>query len=270
MASSLNEQMFKTLIACVAGFSSLILTPSISARAADTPSPALMVLNKGDTSLVIVDPQTLGVVGRVFCGQDPHEVIAAADGKTAYVSNYGGFGPGLHTLSVVDLVAQKPLPTVDLGALRSPHGMAIADGKIYFTAEGSKVIGRYDPAAGKIDWVLGLGQDRTHMIVVAKDGKRIFTSNVNSNTISILEQGTAAVNRRRPTDPGGPGGPPPDRGGPGWAGTRWAGRARRTWWSPRRWARTCRLDRNPHQSRQRPRRFRCLTRWQRIMGRQLS
>jgi YVTN family beta-propeller protein len=178
--------------------------------AAATPSPALLVLSKGDTSLAIVDPVAMAVVGRAFAGQDPHEVVTSPDGKLAYISNYGGFGAGFHTLSLVDLVAQRPLTPIDLGPLRSPHGLAVADGKVYFTVEGSKAIGRYDPAAGKVDWVLGLGQGRTHMIVVSKDAKRIVTSNVNSDTISILEQ----TQGRGPGGPP-PGGPPPDGGNGG-------------------------------------------------------
>jgi YVTN family beta-propeller protein len=63
-----------------------------------------------------------------------------------------------------------------------------AGGKLYFTAETNKVIGRYDPATQHIDWILGTGQDRTHMVVVARTLDRIFTSNVNSATISIIEQ----------------------------------------------------------------------------------
>jgi YVTN family beta-propeller protein len=192
------------------------------ARAEETPPTALLVLNKGDNSLAIVDPATLKVVGRAPAGADPHEVVASADGKLAFISNYGGNG---HTLSVVDLVAQKALPAIELGALRSPHGLAVAGGKIYFTAEGSKVIGSYDPAAQKIDWVLGLGQNRTHMIVVGKDAKRIFTSNVNSDTISIVDKivggGPGGFGGPPPgggpwgpPSDGGPGGPPPD-GGPG-------------------------------------------------------
>ena len=39
-------------------------------------------------------------------GDDPHEVIASADGRTAYISNYGC--GAFHTLTVIDLVAQKP------------------------------------------------------------------------------------------------------------------------------------------------------------------
>ena len=182
------------------------------ATAPAVPSPALLVLSKGDTSLAIVDPATLTVVARAFAGQDPHEVVASADGRLAFISNYGGFGPGLHTLSVVDLTTGRPLPPVDLGPLRSPHGLAWAEGKVYFTVEGSKAIGRYDPVAGKVDWVLGLGQRRTHMIVVAKDAKRIVTSNVNSDTISVLEQTHGNADH----GPGGPppGGPPPGGGDP--------------------------------------------------------
>ena len=118
---------------------------------------------------------------------------------------------------MVDLVAQKALPAIELGALRSPHGLAAAGGKIYFTAEGSKVIGSYDPSAHQIDWVLGLGQNRTHMIVVAKDSRKIFTSNVNSDTISIIDKSPGGGGPRGfggPPPGGGPGGPPPD-GGPG-------------------------------------------------------
>mgnify|MGYP000246305465 CR=1 FL=1 len=68
------------------------------------------------------------------------------------------------------------------GALGAPHGLELVAGRVYFTAEGSKMIGRYDPATRQIDWTLGIGQNRTHMLVVARDLQRIFTSNVNSDT----------------------------------------------------------------------------------------
>ena len=159
-----------------------------SLAAAQLPSPALLVLEKNDRSLAIVDPATLKVVGRVPAGEDPHEVVASEDGKYAYISNYGAFQTPQHTLSVADLSTQKALPAVDLGALRAPHGLEWAKGKVYFTAEGSKVIGRYDPATNRVDWTLGIGQNRTHMLVVSSDEGRIFTSNVNSDTISILDR----------------------------------------------------------------------------------
>jgi YVTN family beta-propeller protein len=150
--------------------------------------PVLLVLEKNDKSLAIIDPGSLKIVGRVPAGEDPHEVVASDDGKFAYISNYGAFQNPQHTLSVVDLTAQKALPPVDLGALLAPHGMAMANGKVYFTVEGSKAIGRYNPGTRQVDWLLGLGQNRTHMLLVASDENQIFTSNVNSDSISILDR----------------------------------------------------------------------------------
>jgi len=156
---------------------------------AQTPSPALLVLEKSDEKLAIVDPGSLKVMGRVPSGGAPHEVVASDDGKFAYVSNYASERGMLKTLSVVDLNAQKAMTAVDLGALRAPHGLAFGDGKVYFTAEANKVIGRYDPASNQVDWVLGTGQNVTHMIVLAKDMKTIFTSNIGSDTICVIEPG---------------------------------------------------------------------------------
>ena len=67
-----------------------------------TPGRSLLALSKRNRALAIVDPVTLQVVARAPVGPDPHEVIASSDGKTAYVSIYGG--GGYHALSVIDLV----------------------------------------------------------------------------------------------------------------------------------------------------------------------
>jgi YVTN family beta-propeller protein len=173
-----------------------------NAAFAQAPTTTLLVLAKSDNTVAVVDPATLQVLARIPAGPDPHEIIASDDGKLAYISNYGGSDSTLNTISVVDLVARKPLPAIDLGALRSTHGLAFAGGKLYFTAETNKVIGRYDPATQRVDWVLGTGQDRTHMIAVSKSLDRIVTSNVNSATISIIEQASPPSRGFNP--PGGP------------------------------------------------------------------
>jgi YVTN family beta-propeller protein len=178
-------------------------------------SASLLVLSKQDHTLSIVDARSLQVVGKVPVGNDPHEVVASDDGTTAFVSNYG-FG-GYNTLTVVDLVAKKLLRTVDLGPLRGPHGLTFEGGKAWFTAEAAKAIARYDPATQKVDWILGTGQNRTHMIYVSKDGQRIVTTNVNSGTVSIIDQEPVSMpgpppgaqghlDVHRPPPPGGPGG----------------------------------------------------------------
>jgi YVTN family beta-propeller protein len=113
-------------------------------------------------------------------------VIASPDGTTAYVSNYGG--GAYNTLTVVDLAAKKVLPAIDLGALRGPHGLAFAGGRVWFTAEAAKAIGSYDPGTKRVDWIMGTGQNRTHMIYVSSDLNQIVTTNVSSASVSIIEK----------------------------------------------------------------------------------
>jgi YVTN family beta-propeller protein len=50
------------------------------------------------------------------------------------------------------------------------------------------VVATYNPESAKIDWVMGTGQNRTHMIYVTPDEKKIYTTNVSSATVSILEK----------------------------------------------------------------------------------
>ena len=153
--------------------------------AQSTPKRSLLALSKTDHTLAIVDPVSLRVIARMPVGTDPHEVIASEDGKTAYVTNYGG--GSFHELNVLDLIGQKPLSNIDTRPLIGPHGISFADGKVWFTAEGSKAVGRYDPATSQLDWCMGTGQDRTHMVYVTPDGKNIYTTNVNAGTVSILK-----------------------------------------------------------------------------------
>jgi len=154
-------------------------------------SSRLLVLNKEDATMVVVDPESGSVLGKVGVGQGPHELVVSTDGKTAFASNYGvgRQGPG-HTISMIDIAAMKELRRIDVSPLMQPHGLAYAGGKLYFTAEGSRKIARYDPAADKVDWEFETGQNVTHMVMVSKDLKTIFTSNIGSNRVSIIRQGS--------------------------------------------------------------------------------
>lgn len=174
----------KVLLIAFAVVCAMLVPGGAAAQA--TPHRALLALSKHDHTLAIVDPQTLKVIARAPVGPDPHEVIASSDGRTAYVSIYG-FGR-YHSISVIDLVAQKAAPDIDTGVLRGPHGLAFVGGKLWFTAEAAKVIARYDPALGKTDWIMGTGQNRTHMIYVRSDESQIYTTNVSSATVSVFDQ----------------------------------------------------------------------------------
>jgi YVTN family beta-propeller protein len=155
---------------------------------AQSRGPMLLVLNKVDATLAFVDPVSHQVVARVPTGEGPHEVVVSADGTLAFVSNYGAQTPG-RSISVIDVAARKEVRRVDVGPLLRPHGLVFADGKVYFTAEANRLVGRYDPASNQIDWMLGTGQAGTHMVLANPDASRVITTNIGSDSISVLERG---------------------------------------------------------------------------------
>ena len=77
----------KDRIALTLTLAALFIPAALPAQ--DTPPNALLALSKKGHTLAIVDPASLKVLAKVPVGDDPHEVIASTDGKTAYVSNYG-------------------------------------------------------------------------------------------------------------------------------------------------------------------------------------
>lgn len=141
--------------------------------------------------MAIADPATLKVVATVPTGEGPHEMTVSADGKLAFVANYGGQTHG-HSLSVIDIAARKEIRRVELGPLLRPHGIEAKNGKVYFISELTRTVGRYDFAADTIDWLTGTGQDGGHMLVLTPDGKRMYTANRVSHTVTSIDIGTPA------------------------------------------------------------------------------
>jgi YVTN family beta-propeller protein len=170
----------------------LVLGIGVAVGGAQQPAPrSLLILNKNDATLVIVDPASGNIQATIPTGDGPHEIATSTDGKLAFVSNYGG-QPGGRTISVIDLAARKELRRVDVSPLSRPHGLHFFGGKLYFTAENDQVVGRYDPATDKIDAQFKTGQATTHMVLISPDGRHMFTSNIRGNTVSIFDRGAAA------------------------------------------------------------------------------
>jgi YVTN family beta-propeller protein len=179
-----HKTKFKILFLLV--FSIIIAWRNYVIVIGQSANTVLVALNKAEGSLAIIDPNDMKVIGKVPTGDSPHEVVLSADGKTAFVANYGAQTPG-SSLSVIDVEAKKELRRVDLNPLMRPHGLVEINGKIYFTAEMNRLIARYDPATNKVDWIMGTGQTGSHMIVAAFDQKRFYTTNIGSDSITAFE-----------------------------------------------------------------------------------
>lgn len=146
----------------------------------------LLVLNKSDNTLSVLNPVNLKTLYTIPTGESPHELVVAQEKQLVIVANYGNQQPG-NTISIIDLKQRKEIKRVDLGAIQKPHGLNIHGNAIYFTAERSRLIARLNISNYQTDWIQGTGQNGTHLLCLHPDGKTVYTTNRLSNTVSRIK-----------------------------------------------------------------------------------
>jgi YVTN family beta-propeller protein len=159
------------------------------------PSGWLLVANKNDQALGIVDPVTNRQVASIpVGGVTGHEVIASPDGTRAYVPIYGNAGVGRpgsdgQTMAVIDLASRSVVETFDFGHGVRPHHPLFGpkDGLLYVTAELDDAVSVIDPKTLKVVGSVPTGKPESHMLAITRDGKRGYTANVGSGTVSALD-----------------------------------------------------------------------------------
>jgi YVTN family beta-propeller protein len=173
----------------------LLLLPLASSFATPPRREFLLVANKGDQNLSIVDPVSAKQLHTVAAGGvTGHEVIASPDGRMAYVPIYGNSGVGRpgtdgSSIAVIDIAEHKVVGTVDFGRGVRPHCPMFGpkDGLLYVTTEIENSVTVIDPRTLKIVGSIPTGQPESHMLVITRDGKRGYTANVGPGTISVLD-----------------------------------------------------------------------------------
>jgi YVTN family beta-propeller protein len=184
-----------TLVLLALSLSAAFLLVRSSGVEADTSTSLLLVANKGDHTLGLVDPRAGQQVATVDeAGVTGHEVIASPDGRTAYVPIYGDSGVGLpgsdgDHLVVVDLASRKVTGRVDFGRGVRPHCPMFGpkDGLLYVTTELDKSVTVIDPKTLKIIGTVPTTQPESHMLAITRDGSRGYTANVGPGTVSVLD-----------------------------------------------------------------------------------
>ncbi len=159
-----------------------------SAEAATRPGDLLVVLNKAEATVSLVDPLGEQVVATIPVGVGPHEVAVSADHTLAVVGNYGTREAPGSTLSVIDLNKRLVVRTVEL-THRRPHGMQFLtdSSQVLVTVEDSKAVVCVDVLTGDITCEIGTEQEVSHMLVVAPDATRAYVANIRSGTVSVLD-----------------------------------------------------------------------------------
>lgn len=188
-----------TLSACASPAGSIQQSSATNGTAFAASSGTALVANQQSASATIIDVATrTGTT--IPVGTGPHEAAISPDGRWGVVTIYGTQQPG-NQLAVVDLDAKTVVRTIDLGNFRRPHGAAFIAGSssmVALTSEASQRVVLADIAAGTIVADVPTNSAGSHMLGITSDGKRIFTANISTGSISEIDVDRRAFVRQLP------------------------------------------------------------------------
>jgi len=152
----------------------------------------LLVANKHDDTLCFINPNTLEIVQTIATGPNPHEIVITPDQRFAYLSNYA---PPGNTISVIDLVGRKHVLQIPTGKYTRIHGTAMApDGKhAYFTAGQTGFVVEVDTQTNQVTRGIPTHGRISHMVLVSGDGKRLYTANIVSQNVSVIDRASGEL-----------------------------------------------------------------------------
>ncbi len=168
-------------------------TPSPTPEPTPTPTPGpsndvLVVVNKSDNSLSVIDGATGKLKWTAPVETGPHEAEVLADGKSVAVGDYGRTNAPGHIVSIIELASGKIVGRIDLGAGARPHGLAaLKDGRLLVTAEGKKELVVVDPKGAKVLSRMPTGHALSHMVAASPDGKRAYVSSLKDGLVTVID-----------------------------------------------------------------------------------
>jgi len=175
----------------------LLLLSLIASACTPTAAPAsaqvtgfsgtIIVTNKSPSTATIIDVASGEALATLPTGNNPHEIVLSANGRTAVITDYGsGQAP---TLTVIDVPAKRVIRTISLGQYTRPHGIVYlpSDSLVAVTSEATQNVVIVAVASGEIRKVIPTQHQGSHMVAVTGDGRRAWTGDIGSNTVSELD-----------------------------------------------------------------------------------
>jgi YVTN family beta-propeller protein len=157
-------------------------------------SRGMIAVDKMGAKVLFLNPETFAteVVIDGFA-KTVHELLVVPETDMAYVPIFGdgihGRNPNpQHHLCVFDLGERAHVATIDLHPYIAPHTLKLGpDGFIYITCENSAVVAVIDRATNKVVEAIESGSSNGHRLIIAPDGKRLYTENEEDGTVSVID-----------------------------------------------------------------------------------
>ena len=154
----------------------------------------MIAVDKMGAKVLFLDPETYDIDVTIDgFPRTVHELLVVPETGRAYVPIFGdgihGRNPNpQHYLCVFDLHARAHIHTIDLSPYIAPHTLKLGpDGLIYITCENSAVVAIVDRDSNKVVGAIDSGSTNGHRLIIAPDGKRLYTENEEDGTVSVID-----------------------------------------------------------------------------------
>lgn len=162
----------------------------IAARpASDLRTGFVLVANQQSGSASLIDLRT-DAARLIDVGAGPHEAVIAPSGRTGVVTIYGIQGMAGSELAVINILTGTVTRTISLGEYTRPHGAMFLPGdetRVVVTSEASQRLLVVNIAEGRVEDAIPTEATGSHMVAVTADGRRAFTANVGSGSVSEID-----------------------------------------------------------------------------------
>jgi DNA-binding beta-propeller fold protein YncE len=161
----------------------VLVSPQLAFAAKDLKG-TLAVVNKTDNTISIIDVASKNIVETLATGKGPHELVLSQDQKWAVSTDFVGGD----SLTVFDMLNRSIARTIALPELQGPHGIRFLNDneRVIFTSGKAQKLGVANIVTGEVLSALDTNQSTTHMVAVNGDETQAFSTNIRSNSISVL------------------------------------------------------------------------------------
>lgn len=142
----------------------------------------LLIGNKGEDTLSLVDMASARQCVRLPTGKAPHEIAVSPNGRQAAVVGYGAA-----TVDIFDVGRARLVRRIDIAPNDGPHGIAwISRNRILAVTDRGNSLISLNPRNGAFS-ALPTRQRGSHMLAVSPDRRRAYVSNILSGTVSVFD-----------------------------------------------------------------------------------
>lgn len=148
------------------------------------PNDQLVVLNKDEDTLSIIDVETGHTDSVVETAFNPHEVAVWPEGDRVYVTcSQGG------KLLVFDTDSWDRIETLEHEHFEFPHGLAVraSAGELWMVATRSSYVFVIDLGTNEIVETFPTHQDKSHMIALDADERYGYIANIGSDSVTVVD-----------------------------------------------------------------------------------